>query len=84
MCINLKSFNESFREWNQKGEEGRFVGLPMWWLNQGEENDEPLVPFEIVPSAPIGTDFHDQRPNPQVHFDFDGNLVGVIRNPDAD
>ena len=24
MCFNLKFFNESFRDWNQKGEEEQF------------------------------------------------------------
>ena len=78
MCINLKSFNESFRIWNQKGEEVQF-----WWLDQ-EEKDELSIPLEVVSSAAVGTDFHNQRADPQVHLDFDGNLVGVIGNPDAD
>jgi hypothetical protein len=46
MCVNLKSFNESFREWNQKGEEEHF-----WWMNQ--EADEQSVSLERVASTAL-------------------------------
>lgn len=100
MCINLKSFNESFRDWNQKREEEQFFGVSMQWY--GENNFEifsqkldtlnsklditskPSIPLEVVSSPAVGTNLHNQRPDPQVNLDFDGNLVSVVRNPDTD
>lgn len=85
MCINLKSFNESFRDWSQKGEEEHnFVGSHRFtWFNQ-EEDEEPSIPLKVVSSTAVGTNFHDQRPNPQIHLDFDGDLVGIVGDPNAD
>ena len=95
MCINLKSFNESFRDLNQKGEEEQF-----WWYGENyfeipskkldtlnsklDIISAPSIPLEVVSSPAVGTDFHDQRTDPQVHLDFDGNLVGVVGNPNTD
>lgn len=75
MCINLKSFNESFREWNKKGEEELF-----WWMNQEAES----VPLEGIASTAVSADFHDQGTHPQVHLDLDGDFVGVVGDPNTD
>lgn len=60
MCVNLKTFHESFRDWDEKGEEGQF-----WWLLGHEENEEKLlVPTEAISGTTVTTDLHDHRANP--------------------
>jgi len=59
MCINLKTFNESFRAWNDKGEEGQF-----WWLEEKENNDTSSIPTEAISSPTVVADLHDHRTHP--------------------
>lgn len=75
MCLNLKTFNESFREWAAKDEDSRF-----WWIASLPES----VPIEGVAGSSERLHFHHQSANPEINLHFDRDLVGVVGDPNTD